>query len=102
MTRREVVSGVTREVVSAGAAGEITTVLDRPEGGGGVDPRDTPLAAVVPSRRRGEPVPRWVETIPGFCRSLFLALSEGTCRTYLEALSRYIREVGDPLEVSPA
>jgi integrase len=43
-----------------------------------------------------------VETIPGFCRSLFLALSEGTCRTYLEALSRYIREVGDPLEVSPA
>jgi integrase/recombinase XerD len=102
VTRREVVSGVTREVVSAGAAGEITTVLDRPEGGGGVDPRDTPLAAVVPSRRRGEPVPRWVETIPGFCRSLFLALSEGTCRTYLEALSRYIREVGDPLEVSPA
>jgi integrase/recombinase XerD len=67
-----------------------------------VDPRDTPLAAVVPSSRRGEPVPLWVETIPGFCRSLFLALSEGTCRTYLEALSRYIREVGDPLEVSPA
>ena len=27
----------------------------------GVDPRDTPLAAVVPSHRRGEPVPRWCE-----------------------------------------
>jgi hypothetical protein len=38
VTRREVVSGVTREVVSAGAAGDITTALDRPEGGGGVGP----------------------------------------------------------------
>jgi hypothetical protein len=59
-------------------------------------PDVTPLAAVVPFRRIGEVVPRWEATLPGFLRSLFLAVSEGTARTYLEALTRYIQAIDDP------
>lgn len=69
-----------------------------------VDPRDTPLAAVVPTPLRGEVVPPWRATLPGFCTALFLALSAGSCRTYLEALSRWIRWLGEdnPLAATPA
>lgn len=68
-----------------------------------VDPRDTPLAAVVPSPLRGELLPPWRATLPGFCTALFLACSPGTSRTYLEALSRWIRWLGDDLlEARPA
>ena len=62
----------------------------------------TPLGAIVPFRRDGEIVPRWEATLPGFVRSLFLSCSAGTCRTYLEALARFIQGVGDPLEVDAA
>ena len=60
------------------------------------DVSETPLAAVVPFRHIGEVVPRWEATLPGFLRSLFLAVSEGTARTYLEALTRHIQAVDDP------
>ena len=73
------------------------------------DVSETPLAAVVPFRRIGEVVPLWAATLPGFLRSLFLAVSAGTARTYLEALTRYIQAVddpttaqNDPLEATPA
>jgi integrase len=84
------------------------TGLERPSAPGwglveaAPDPRDGPLAAVVPFRVPGALVPSWEATLPGFLRSLFLALSQGTCRTYLEALSRYIREVDDPLAADTA
>jgi integrase/recombinase XerD len=62
------------------------------------DVHDTPLAAVVPSRAASEIVPKWEARLPGFLKSLYLACAPGTCRTYLEALTRFIEEVDDPLE----
>ena len=62
------------------------------------DVDDTPLAGVVPFRAAGAIVPRWESTLPGFVRSLYLACAPGTCRTYLEALARFIQAVDDPLE----
>jgi hypothetical protein len=36
--------------------------------------------------------------MPGFLGSVFLAVSDGTFRTYLEALARVIQAVDDPLK----
>jgi len=63
---------------------------------------ETPLAAVVPYSTPSEIVPRWESTLPGFVRSLYLACAPGTCRTYLEALTRFIQAVDDPLEADAA
>lgn len=66
-----------------------------------IDARDTPLAALLTAwRPAGGVVPRWEQTLPGYLRHLALAVRPGTARTYLDALSRFIREVGDPLEAS--
>lgn len=91
-------------VTAAGAPAEGSIELSGAVGAPLVDPRDTPLAAVVPSALRGEVVPQWQATLPQFCTALFLALSAGSCRTYLEALSRWIRWLGedDPLAATPA
>lgn len=92
---------VTVDERGANVDGDLTT------GHTSVDPAvpgvgETPLDAVVPFRRDGEIVPQWEATLPGFVRSLFLSCSAGTCRTYLEALARFIQEAGDPLEVDAA
>ena len=92
---------VTVDERGANAGGDLTT------GHTSVEPAvpdvgKTPLDAVVPFRRDGEIVPQWEATLPGFLRSLFLSCSAGTCRTYLEALTRFIQEAGDPLEVDAA
>ena len=68
--------GVSLREAPARWAGEISATTVAPSAAE-VDPRDTPLAAVVPTRHRGEVVPTWVATLPGFLGSLFLALSDG-------------------------
>jgi hypothetical protein len=66
------------------------------------DLHDTPLAAVVPTRRPGERVPKWEKSLDGFRKALYLACGPRTYRTYLEAIARFIQEVGDPLEADAA
>jgi integrase/recombinase XerD len=64
---------------------------------------DTPLRTLIPAWRPPQAiVPRWEQTIEAYLRSLALAVRPGTARTYVEALSRFIREAGDPLEASRA
>jgi integrase/recombinase XerC len=67
------------------------------------DARPGPFRSLIPfARPRSEMVPRWEATFPGFLRSLSLAVRPGTATTYLEALSRFIRDLPDqdPLEAT--
>lgn len=65
------------------------------------DLRLGPLSGLVPSwRPAGEIVPRWEQTLLPYVRSLALSARAGTARTYLEALSRFVRFVDNPLKAS--
>jgi integrase/recombinase XerD len=76
------------------AASELATPLQ---------PGETPLRTLIPAwRPTGAIVPRWEQSIQAFLRSLALAVRPGTARTYVDVLSRFIREVGDPLEATRA
>jgi integrase/recombinase XerD len=69
------------------------------------DLRLGPLAGLVPSwRPAGEsfPVPLWEQSLLPYARSLALSARAGTARTYLEALSRFVRFAEDPLAATAA
>lgn len=76
------------------ATGAVTALTDLQLG---------PLSGLVPSwRPAGDVVPVWEHTLLPYARSLALSARAGTARTYLEALSRFVRFVEDPLGATPA